>query len=51
MGAIAATSDEKETIVYADVDPKLLEESRKGIPVTVQRRFDVYSDVAAGAKN
>lgn len=26
-------------------DPKALNEARMGIPVTVQRRFDVYSDV------
>jgi len=46
MGAIAGTTDEKEDIVYATVDPKVLEEARKGIPVTVQRRFDVYPNVA-----
>ncbi|KAL7417247.1 carbon-nitrogen hydrolase [Mrakia frigida] len=46
MGAIAGTTDEKEDIVYATVEPKVLEEARKGIPVTVQRRFDVYANVA-----
>lgn len=28
-------------------DPQLFEEARAGIPVTTQRRFDVYSDVSA----
>ncbi len=28
-------------------DPNFLQESRTGIPVTVQRRFDVYKDIAA----
>jgi hypothetical protein len=28
------------------VDPKALNEARMGIPVTVQRRFDIYSDVS-----
>lgn len=30
-----------------DTDPSVMEETRAGIPVTVQRRFDVYKDVAA----
>lgn len=28
-------------------DPNFLQESRTNIPVTTQRRFDVYKDVAA----
>lgn len=28
-------------------DPEMMEKTRRGIPVTVQRRFDVYPDVAA----
>lgn len=30
-------------------DPKTFEDARSGIPVTQQRRFDVYPDVSAQA--
>ena len=40
--------DEKEDIAYADLDEKKIEETRKGIPLYQQRRFDVYPDVSAG---
>jgi len=30
-------------------DPQALFEARSGIPVTTQRRFDVYKDIAEGA--
>ncbi|KAA1478815.1 carbon-nitrogen hydrolase [Dentipellis sp. KUC8613] len=46
MGAILAEADEKETIIFVDIDPKKMEDARAGIPVTVQRRFDVYPDVS-----
>lgn len=29
-------------------DPKTFEEARAGIPVSTQRRFDVYPDVSKG---
>lgn len=45
---ILAEADEKEGIVYADLEDDLIETTRKGIPIYTQRRFDVYSDVAAG---
>ncbi|KAJ2377467.1 Omega-amidase nit3, partial [Coemansia sp. RSA 2607] len=44
---VVASTDEKEGIVYADVDLSLVDEVRKAIPVYTQRRFDVYPDVAA----
>ncbi|CED84183.1 carbon-nitrogen hydrolase [Phaffia rhodozyma] len=47
MGLQLATTDEKESIVHALIDPEVLITARKGIPVTVQRRFDVYKDVSA----
>ena len=47
MGDIVATTGHEDAIVYANVDPTLLEKARAGIPVTVQRRFDVYPDVSA----
>ena len=37
-----------EEIVYAVLEPGKIEETRKGIPVTVQRRFDVYPDISKG---
>ncbi|CAG7846502.1 Hydrolase C26A3.11 [Serendipita indica DSM 11827] len=46
MGAVIATTEHDEDIVYADIDPQKIAETRAGIPVTTQRRFDVYKDVA-----
>jgi hypothetical protein len=34
-------------IFHSVPDPRAFEEARAGIPVTTQRRFDVYSDVSA----
>ena len=45
---IIAEADEKETIVYAEIDGAKIEETRKGIPLYTQRRFDVYPDVSEG---
>jgi len=45
-GAVIGTTDEKESIVYADLDPEFVRATRAGIPVTAQRRFDVYRDVS-----
>ncbi|KAH9483796.1 Hydrolase C26A3.11 [Psilocybe cubensis] len=47
MGAKLCEAQEGEEIVYADIMPEVLKETRAGIPVTVQRRFDVYKDVSA----
>jgi len=47
MGAVIATTEHEEAIIYADIEPTKLKEARSGIPVTTQRRFDVYKDVAA----
>lgn len=33
------------------VEPTTMEEARAGIPVTMQRRFDVYPDVSESGKN
>jgi hypothetical protein len=46
MGKVVIAADEKETIIYADVDADTLKSTRESIPVTTQRRFDVYMDVA-----
>ena len=34
--------------MYATIDVEKLEEARRSIPVSSQRRFDVYKDVAEG---
>ncbi|KAG9013012.1 hypothetical protein FRB94_004405 [Tulasnella sp. JGI-2019a] len=44
-----AEAEEGETIVFATIDPAAIESARKNIPVTSQRRFDVYPDVSAPA--
>ena len=38
----------EEEIIYADLKPGKIEETRKGIPLYEQRRFDVYPDVSKG---
>jgi predicted amidohydrolase len=45
-GAVIATCEESETIVYADVDPAQVETIRSSIPLYTQRRFDIYDDVS-----
>ncbi|KIM37610.1 hypothetical protein M413DRAFT_448403 [Hebeloma cylindrosporum] len=45
MGAILSEAGDGEEITYAEIDPQVMEDTRAGIPVTVQRRFDVYSQV------
>lgn len=47
-GDVLAEADEHPTIVYAEIDTQLLASTRSGLPVTVQRRFDVYPNVADG---
>lgn len=47
LGKVVAEADENERIVYARIDPEAIKEARKNIPVTTQRRFDVYPDVSA----
>jgi len=48
-GRKVAEADENEAIIYAVIDPTAIEEARKNIPVSTQRRFDVYPDVSASA--
>ncbi|CAG8615799.1 5280_t:CDS:10 [Paraglomus occultum] len=49
-GQIIATTEHEEAIVYADIDLQQLQTVRQSIPVSMQRRFDMYVDVAANAK-
>jgi omega-amidase len=46
MGRILVEAEEGEEIIYARIEPDVLDSTRAGIPVTVQRRFDVYPDVS-----
>ncbi|CAE6516675.1 unnamed protein product [Rhizoctonia solani] len=47
MGKVISTTEHEEAIVHADIDPEMMRKTRSGIPVTVQRRFDVYPDVSS----
>jgi predicted amidohydrolase len=49
-GNIIAEASEDEEIVFAELDPALIEKTRGGIPVTVQRRFDVYENYTEKAE-
>jgi omega-amidase len=51
MAKVLVETEEKEAIVYADLEPEKIEEARKGIPLRDQRRFDVYPDVSQGSEN
>ncbi|KAI0693894.1 carbon-nitrogen hydrolase [Cytidiella melzeri] len=46
MGEVIAETEHDEDIVYAHIDPETFAQTRAGIPVTTQRRFDVYPDVS-----
>lgn len=50
QGTVIAEAGEGEEIVYAELDPEAIAKVRRGIPVTTQRRFDVYKDVSLDAK-
>ncbi|KAK9464681.1 carbon-nitrogen hydrolase [Lipomyces arxii] len=47
---ILAQAKEGEEIVYAELQPGRIEEVRGGIPVTAQRRYDVYPDINSQVK-
>ncbi|CAD6581509.1 MAG: hypothetical protein ASARMPREDX12_000491 [Alectoria sarmentosa] len=46
--SVMCEAGEAEEIVYADLNGEKIEETRKGIPIYTQRRFDVYPDVGEG---
>jgi len=46
MGAVLAEAGHEEEIIHVHIDPKVFHEARAGIPVTTQRRFDIYPDVS-----
>lgn len=45
-GDVIVEAGEGEEIVYADLEPEAIEQFRMGIPITTQRRFDIYKNVA-----
>ncbi|KAJ5858614.1 hypothetical protein N7534_003891 [Penicillium rubens] len=45
MGRIVAGTKESEDIIYAVLDPSVIKESRQAIPISYQRRYDVYPDI------
>ncbi|KAI0431680.1 carbon-nitrogen hydrolase [Xylaria sp. FL1042] len=48
MAQVVVEAEENEAIVSWELDGAKIEETRKGIPITTQRRFDVYPDVNEG---
>ncbi|KAK9462097.1 carbon-nitrogen hydrolase [Lipomyces oligophaga] len=48
--SILAQANEDEAIVYSELIPGTIESVRAGIPVTTQRRFDVYPDICNSAE-
>ncbi|OOG00514.1 hypothetical protein ASPCADRAFT_37825 [Aspergillus carbonarius ITEM 5010] len=46
---VLAETEEKEDIIYADLDNETIQNTRKGIPIYTQRRFDLYPDVKMSA--
>jgi len=47
MAQVLVEAGENEEIVYAELNGEKIAETRKGIPIYGQRRFDVYPDVSA----
>lgn len=48
MAAVVTEAEESETIVETELNPDLIEETRKNIALNTQRRFDVYPDISQG---
>ncbi|KAJ1558531.1 Carbon-nitrogen hydrolase [Nowakowskiella sp. JEL0078] len=48
LGQVLVEADEgKEGIVYAEIKLNLVKETRESIPISFQRRFDMYPDISA----
>lgn len=48
MANVLVEAGDAETIVHCDLDGAVIAEARKNIPLSTQRRFDVYPDVSKG---
>ncbi|KAF4122666.1 omega-amidase [Geosmithia morbida] len=49
MAKVVAEAEEAADIVYADIEPAPIDDTRKNIALYNQRRFDVYPDVSKGS--
>ncbi|THV08064.1 carbon-nitrogen hydrolase [Dendrothele bispora CBS 962.96] len=45
MGKVLGEAQDGEEIIVSEIEPQTFVDARAGIPVTRQRRFDVYTDV------
>ena len=45
-GEIVSSAEEKETIIYGDVDLDRLEQVRTSIPISKQKRQELYNPAA-----
>ncbi|KAI2625109.1 carbon-nitrogen hydrolase [Hypoxylon sp. NC1633] len=48
MARVLAEADENEAVVACELDGAVIETTRRNIPLTTQRRFDVYPDINEG---
>ncbi|KAI1501933.1 carbon-nitrogen hydrolase [Biscogniauxia marginata] len=48
MAQVVAETDENEAVVAWELDGAVIDVTRKGIPLSAQRRFDVYPDIGEG---
>lgn len=46
IGRVIAGTKETDDIIYAVLEPETIEESRIAIPITRQRRYDVYPEIS-----
>ncbi|KAN0065293.1 Omega-amidase nit3 [Thecaphora frezii] len=47
-GEVKARLEEKQGTLVVEMGPEEVEEVRRGVPISMQRRFDVYPDVTCG---
>lgn len=45
-GEIIAEAGEGEEIIYAELDPTVIDDFRMSVPLINQRRFDIYKDIS-----
>lgn len=45
-GNVLGELDHDEDILYAELKKDVVEEARRNIPISIQRRFDIYNDVS-----
>ena len=48
LKSVSSDGDYPVVALNTSIDPVTFKEARAGIPVTTQRRFDVYPDVSKG---